>query len=100
MSKCLNEAAEKVTNESKKKGLVVHRREKVKYSLIFGVVELKYPYLWQKQEGWGVRPVVEKLGIKPGQRSIAVKRARFRFWGVTNPLGKRPNGLRNIMVGR
>ncbi len=33
MSMSLNEAAEKVTNESKKKGLVVHRREKVKYKV-------------------------------------------------------------------
>ncbi len=79
MSKCLNEAAEKVTNESKKKGLVVHRREKVKYSVIFGVVEVNSPYLWHKQEGWGIRPVVEKLGIKPKERSITVKRALTDF---------------------
>ncbi len=31
MSMCLNEAAQKVTNSSQKKGVVVHRREKVKY---------------------------------------------------------------------
>ena len=79
MSKCLNEAAEKVTHESKKKGLVVHRREKVKYSVIFGVVEVNSPYLWHKQEGWGVRPVVKKLGIKHKERSIAVKRALTDF---------------------
>ena len=48
MSKCLNEAAEKVTNESKKKGLVVHRRDSVKYSVIFGVVEVNSPYLSTK----------------------------------------------------
>ena len=78
---CLNEAAQKVTNSSKKKGLVVHRREKVKYSVIFGIVEVNSPYLWHKQQGWGIRPVVEKLGIKPGERSIAVKRAERGFWG-------------------
>ena len=81
MSMCLNDLAEQVTIQSKKTGLAVHRRDSVKYSVIFGVVEVKSPYLWQKQEGWGVRPVVEKLGIKPGERSIAVRRARFRFWG-------------------
>jgi hypothetical protein len=80
MSMCFNEASQKVTNESKKKGLVVHRREKVKYSVIFGIVEVNSPYLWHKQEGWGIRPVVEKLGLKPGERSIAVKRAKFGFW--------------------
>jgi hypothetical protein len=53
--------------------------EKLKYSVIFGIVEINSPYLWQKQEGWGVRPVVEKLGIKPGDRSIAVKRALTDF---------------------
>ena len=63
----------------KKKGLVVHRREKVKYSVIFGVVEVNSPYLWHKQEGWGIRPVVEKLGIKPKERSITVKRALTDF---------------------
>jgi hypothetical protein len=79
MSMCFNEASQKVTNESKKKGLVVHRREKVKYSVIFGIVEVNSPYLWHKQEGWGIRPVVEKLGLKPGERSIAVKRALTDF---------------------
>ncbi len=79
MSMCLNEMAQKVTTESKKSGLVIHRRDKVKYSVIFVVIEVNSPYLWHKQEGWGVRPVVEKLGIKPGARSIAVKRALTDF---------------------
>lgn len=87
MSMCLNEAAEKVTNSSKKKGVVVHRREKVKYSVIFGIIEVKSPYLWHKQQGWGIRPVVEKLGIKPGERSIAVKRALADF-GVEESFGQ------------
>ncbi|MGH2414254.1 MAG: UPF0236 family transposase-like protein, partial [Microcystaceae cyanobacterium] len=79
MLKCLNQAAQQVTNESKKKGLVVHRRDSLKYSVIFGIVELSSPYLWHKEQGWGIRPVVEKLGIKPGDRSIAVKRALADF---------------------
>lgn len=37
------------------------------------------PYLWHKQQGWGIRPVVEKLGINSGARSIAVKRALTDF---------------------
>jgi hypothetical protein len=76
---CLNDLAEQVTTQTKKTGLAVHRREKLKYSVIFGVIEVNSPYLWHKQEGWGVRPVVEKLGIKPGERSIAVKRALADF---------------------
>lgn len=42
-------------------------------------VEVNSPYLWHKQEGRGIRPVVEKLGIKPGSRSISVKRALTDF---------------------
>jgi hypothetical protein len=81
MSMCLNEMAQKVTAESKKSALVVHRRDTLKYSVIFGVIEVNSPYLWHKQEGWGVRPVVEKLGIKPGERSIALIHSGFNgFW--------------------
>ncbi len=58
---------------------MIHRRDQVKYSVIFGVIEVNSPYLWHKEEGWGVRPVKEKLGIKPGVRSIAVKRALTDF---------------------
>jgi len=79
MSMCLNDLAEQVTTQTKKTGLAVHRREKVKDSVIFGIVEVNSPYLWHKQQGWGIRPVVEKLGIKPGERSIAVKRALADF---------------------
>ena len=43
------------------------------------MVDVNSPYLWDKQEGRGIRPVVEKLGIKPGARSIAVKRALTDF---------------------
>jgi hypothetical protein len=75
MSMCLNETAQKITKEAKKKGLVVHRQDKIKYSVIFGVIEVKSPYLWHKEEGWGVHPVLKKLGIRSGQRSMAVKRA-------------------------
>jgi hypothetical protein len=79
MSMSLNDLADQVTTKSKKKGLVVHRREKIKYSVIFGIVEVNSLYLWHKQEGWGVRPVVEKLGIKPNDRSIALIRALTDF---------------------
>ena len=48
MSMCLNDLAEQVTAQTKKTGLAVHRREKVKYSVIFGIVEVNSPYLWHK----------------------------------------------------
>jgi hypothetical protein len=75
ISMLLNGLAEQVTQEAKKPGLFVHRRSAVKYSVIFGSVEVYSPYLWHKKEGWGVRPVKEKLGIEHGEYSLAVKRA-------------------------
>lgn len=79
ISMLLNELAQQVTQEAKKPGLVVHRCSQVKYSVIFGTVEVYSPYLWQKKEGWGVRPVKEKLGIEHGEHSLAVKRALTDF---------------------
>ena len=79
MSGLLNSLAQQVTQEAKQPGLVVHRRSIVKYSVIFGTVEVSSPYLWHKKEGWGVRPVKEKLGIEHGEHSLAVKRALADF---------------------
>ena len=88
ISMLLNGLAQQATQEAKKPGLVVHRRSTVKYSVIFGTVEVSSPYLWHKKEGWGIRPVKEKLGIEHGEYSLAVKRAlaaseslrAFLFW--------------------
>ena len=79
MSMLLNSLAQKVTQEAKKTGFVIHRRLKATYSVIFGIVELESPYLWNKREHRGSRPVKEKLLIEHGERSIAVKRALTDF---------------------
>lgn len=79
MSMLLNNLAKQVTQEVKKTGLVVHRHSTAKYGVIFGIVEVKSPYLWHKQQGWGVRPVKEKLGIEHGKYSPNVKRALTDF---------------------
>ncbi len=79
ISMLLNSLAQQVTQEAKKPGLVVHRRSAVKYSVIFGTVEVFSPYLWHKKQGWGVRPVKEKLGIEHGEHSLTVKRALADF---------------------
>ena len=79
MSMLLNNLAQTVTQEAKKTGFVVHRRLKAAYSVIFGIVEVESPYLWNKQEHRGCRPVKEKLLIEHGERSIAVKRALTDF---------------------
>lgn len=79
ISMLLNDLAQQVTQEAKKPGLFVHRCPKIKYSVIFGTVEVYSPYLWNKKESWGVRPVKEKLGIEHGENSLAVKRALTDF---------------------
>ena len=79
MSMLLNSLAETVTQEAKKTGFVIHRRLKATYWVIFGIVEVESPYLWNKREHRGSRPVKEKLLIEHGERSIAVKRALTDF---------------------
>lgn len=79
MSMLLNSLAQTVTREAKKTGFVIHRRLKATYSVIFGIVEVSSPYLWNKREHRGSRPVKEKLLIEHGERSIAVKRALTDF---------------------
>ena len=75
MSMLMTWLINQVTSEAKKTGFVVHRRPKIKYTVIFGQLTLESPYLWHKRRKKGVRPVAEKLGICPGNRSQAVKRA-------------------------
>ena len=75
----LNWLINQVTQEFKQKGFVIHRRPKIKYTVIFGQLAIESPYLWDKIRKRGVRPVVEKLGISHGDRSWAVRRALTEF---------------------
>lgn len=68
MSMLFNGLAEQVTQEAKQEGLVIHRRSRIKYSVIFGNIEVNSPYLWDKKHRRGISPVKEKLGIKTGER--------------------------------
>ncbi len=87
MSMLLNTEAKQVTEEGKKTGSVIHRRLRAKYSVIFGVVEVDSPYLWNKQEHRGSRPVLEKLGIKHRGFSTSVTRALTDF-GASESFGQ------------
>ena len=58
---------------------MVHRRPKIKHTVIFGQLNLESPYLWHKRLKKGVRPVAEKLGITPGSLSLGVTRALVDF---------------------
>jgi hypothetical protein len=79
VSLVLAELSSQVTKKAKAKGLAIHRAKRLKYSSVFGVVEILSPYLWNKTTGEGVRPVKEQLGIQHGDRSVAVQRAMCDF---------------------
>ena len=87
MSILLNAQAKQVTEEAKKTGSIIHRRLRAKYSVIFGFVEVDSPYLWNKKEHQGSRPVQEKLGIKHRAFSKSLTRALTDF-GVEESFGQ------------
>lgn len=68
-----------LTQEAKATGLIVQRRKQVKYTVLFGELEVESPYLWDKKKHRGARPVKEQLGIEHGRRSVAVERAWADF---------------------
>lgn len=79
VSLVLLELSSRVTRKALATGLAIHRAKRVKYLSLFGAVEIPSPYLWNKNTGYGLRPVKEQLGIEPGQRSVAVQRALADF---------------------
>ena len=68
VSLVLGELSNKVMLEAKKKGLTIHRAKRIKYSSLFGVVEILSPYLRNKNTNSSARPVKEQLGIEHGDR--------------------------------
>ena len=79
VSLVLAELSTQVTKEARATGLTIHRASRIKYSSLFGVVEMLSPYLWNKNTRRGARPVKEQLGIEHGDRSVAVQRAMCDF---------------------
>jgi hypothetical protein len=79
VSLVLAELSNPVTLAAKEKDLTIHRAKRIKYSSLFGAVEMLSPYLWNKNTRSGARPVKEQLGIEHGDRSIAVQRAMCDF---------------------
>ena len=79
VSLVLAELSNQVTLKAKATGLTIHRAKRIKYSSLFGIVEMVSPYLWDKNTKRGARPVKEQLGIEHGDRSVAVQRAMCDF---------------------
>lgn len=57
--------------------LVVQHRREITVETVFGPVPVESPYLWSA--GLSARPVQEALGLRHGQRSLAVERALTDF---------------------
>lgn len=57
--------------------LTVQRRPMIRVATVFGDAQVPSPYLWSA--GLSARPVQEELGLRHGQRSVAVERALSDF---------------------
>ena len=81
MSMVMTWLVNQVTSQTQTIGWVIHRRPKIKYTVIFGQLKIDSPYLWNKKLKRGIRLVAEKLGITHGNHSLGLTRAMARFWG-------------------
>lgn len=81
MSMLLTILISQVTTQAKKPGWKIQRRPQIKYTTIFGELEIESPYLCHKKLKKGIRPVAEGLGITAGKHSLGLTRAKRRLWG-------------------
>ena len=79
MSMLLTMLISQVTTQAKKPGWKIQRRPQIKYTTIFGELEIESAYLWNKKLKKGIRPVAERLGITAGKHSLGLTRALADF---------------------
>ncbi len=79
MSMLLTMLISQVTTQAKKTGGKIQRRPTIKYTTIFGELEIESPYVWNKKLKKGIRPVAEGLGITAGKHSLGLTRALADF---------------------
>ncbi len=79
MSMLLTMLISQVTTQAKKTGGKIQRRPTIKYTTIFGELEIESPYVWNKKLKKGIRPVAEELGITAGKHSLGLTRALVDF---------------------
>ncbi len=79
MSMLLTMLITQVTTQAQRPGWKIQRRPTIKYTTIFGELEIESPYLWNKKQKKGMRPVAEGLGITAGKHSTALTRAIADF---------------------
>ena len=81
MSMLLTMLITQVTTQAKKPGWKIQRRPTIKYTTIFGELEIESPYVWNKKLKKGIRPVAEGLEITAGKHSLGLTRAKRGLWG-------------------
>ncbi len=74
MSMILSHLSSLVTTSELEKGYKVHRRSLVKYFVLFGLIEVESPYLWNRDTKQGTRPIKNQLNITSGGRSLALEK--------------------------
>ncbi|MDJ0718929.1 MAG: hypothetical protein QNJ54_32675 [Prochloraceae cyanobacterium] len=79
MSMLLTMLITQVTTQAQTPGWKIQRRPTIKYTTIFGELEIESPYLWNKKQKKGMRPVAEGLGITAGKHSTALTKALADF---------------------
>ncbi len=79
MSMLLTMLITQVTTQAQNPGWKIQRRPTIKYTTIFGELEIELPYLWNKNQKNGMRPVAEGLGITAGKHSTALTKALADF---------------------
>lgn len=68
-----------VVEKAKQDGMTVERRKTVTFKTLFGPIEVDSPYLYDRQEARGLRPMREHFGIEGNSYSDAVERALTDF---------------------
>jgi hypothetical protein len=71
--------AQQVTEEKEAEGVMVNRRSRITYSVVFGPVEVESPYHWSSDTKHSARPVRDELGLRSRGRSPGVERALTDF---------------------
>lgn len=71
--------ANQVVELEKKPGMTVQRSPTITVTSLYGAVQVPSPYLWNREDKRGCRPVSDHLGLRHHGRTPAVERALTDF---------------------
>lgn len=85
------EALKEHVEKKKTQGLAIKTNDPIEFNVIFGKIEIKSPYLWNKGEGY--KPLIDEMSITHNGRSETVNRALSDF-GSEESFGRAANRFR------